>query len=290
MNRENLASWIDRTLYVVNDDKGPCCKLVLRHVGGNTSKDGDLWDAKISHDDQIVTLPEEEIIEMVHDIEHAANADADGLGGVQKYKLLAYFSRESVPRRFTFRMKGSGDDLEDEDEMGLTEPASKRGHLGQMMRHNEAIMRISVMGQSQVSSLMQRTIANQQNQIESLLKDRRDTLEMTENLKSKQHERELATLEAEHNASMKERAFEKGSMLIPAVVNRIAGRKILAESATPAEQLMLSLAESLTQKQLENLLSTMGPEQRITFLELMEATQPDEESGKPKSLPGGKQH
>ncbi len=288
MNTENVLKWVERTLYSVDDDKGPCCKLTLRHVqaGGNSSKDGDVWSVKIEHNDECVTLPEEDCLELVHDIEEAASCDADGLGGVQRYKLLAYFVRESVPRRFTFRMKGAGDEVEDDD--ALSEPATKQGHMAQMMRHNEAIMRISVSSQAKVSAIMQKTVASQQDQIDKLLKDRRAGFEMMEDLRSKHHERELATLEFEHSADMKEKALEKGSMLIPAIVNRLSGRKILPESATPAEQMMLSLAESLSAEQIEKLLMTMSADQQVTFCELLEATRKEEktEVSNNRRLPG----
>lgn len=286
MNKQKISHWLERTFYIVDEDKGPCVKLVLRHVtqGSNSSKDGEVWSMKVETGEDVVAVPEEDIIIIVNEIEQASFDDAEGLGGLQKYKLLAYFSRESVPRRFSFRMTGSHD--EDEDETGLSEPATKQGHLGQMMRHNEALMRITMLSASQNMGIMSKTISTQATQIDKLLTDRQEYFETMEDLKSKRHERDLMTQEVEQRTLLQKEMLDSAKLLLPAVANRLAGKKILNEK-DPMAMGLKALVESLNSEQLQGMMSTLSPQQQILLAEFIQTSQGDDGKEDTKRLEEG---
>ena len=122
---------------------------------------------------------------------------------------------------------------------------------------------------------MQRTISRQNEHIEKLLADRRETFEITEDLKSQKHERELMSLETENREKRYADMFEKASLLLPAVVNRVSGKKLLPETVSPMQDMLKGLAESLTPEQLTKIMPTLKPEQQIALLEFIEASQGD---------------
>lgn len=281
MNREKLKRWLEKVFYDEREE-GPCVKLALRHMtSGQSTKGGEVFSIRIPHNDDHVQVGDDELLHLINDIEGAALDDAEGIGaGVQRYKLLAFFKHEPRPlTRFSFRMSATEFDGE-EDEIGMSEAPDQKGLTAQLMRHNEALMRTAVMGANQTIGLLTRTVRSQGEQIENLLSERRETFSLVEDLKSKKHERELMTLEAENQQKRHQDLFEKASLLLPTVVNRIAGKKLLPEANT-ALIMIKELAESLSPDQLPGLMKSLRPEQQILLMDLMKATQ--EEDGEEKN-------
>lgn len=163
--------------------------------------------------------------------------------------------------------------------------------MGQLMRHNEAVMRTAMMSTSQNMTMMQRTIGRQNEHIEKLLEDRRENFEMVEGLKSEHHERELASIEHEGREKRYSEMFEKASLLLPAVVNRISGKKLLPEHVSPMQDMLKTFAESFTPEQLSDIVPRLKPEQQIAFLEFMDASQSaDKDAAKTKQLTKNSAH
>lgn len=275
--------------------EGPVVKLVLRHVtaGGQSSKDGEVFSVNIPHTEDCVTIDEGELSTLVTDIETAAHDDAEGLAaGVQRYKLLIYCKHQSHPfRRIAFRMSAGHDE---EDEIGLTEGPNPKGLLGQMMRHNEALMRTAVMGANQTIGMLVRQNSSQANQMEILLRDRRADYETMEELKSQHHERDLMSMESENREKRFQMMFEKASILVPALVNRVSGQKLLPESSTPFREMVRGLVESMDGDQLGKIMPHLRSDQQLAFMEIFESMRQEEQgkqktNGKPPALTQGKQ-
>lgn len=266
MNREKLKDWLSRQFYGADSEVGPCCKLVCRHL---ESKAGDVFQIMVPNNELVVKVDDDELEIMVNQIEGSVLEDAEGIGGVQKYRLLAYHTKAARPvARFTFRMTGA--DL-DEYEDNFTEGASAKGHMGQMMRHNEALMRIAVMGANQALGIQNRTIARQAEQVERLLTQRMQEFELIEDLRSQQHERDLATKAEENKQVRYQELFEKGKVLLPVLANRIAGRRLLPEEADPMVETLRSFAETLSPAQISDIMPKLKPEQQVALVEFLEA-------------------
>jgi len=281
MNHLKVKRWLEKHLWTTREE-GPVVKVLVKHLDAN-GKAGkvEIWSCMIPHEGDSVTLPEDEIPDMLQDLETTCFDDAEGMAaGLQRYQILAYVKHKAhAHTRFTFRMTGDSDD--DEDDTGVSEPATQKGLVAQLMRHNEAIMRSNVLTTNQNLAMLQRTVANQYSHIEKLLDDRRENFEIVETLKSEHHERELATRESNSRQDRFDQMAEKANLLLPAVVNRIAGKKLLPETVSPMQDMMKTFAESLSPEQIATIMPTLKPEQQIALMEFMETSQED------KQLPKG---
>jgi len=275
MNRVRLESWLRNQLFS-NRTEGSCIKLALRHVGERGVKDSgsELWARQFENG---ASIPDDSILEIVSDIETASFDDCEGLGGANKYAVLAYFQHSKSPLgRFPFRLQAA-----DSDEDEVIESPTKQGLLGQLMRHNEAHARAHMFATNQVLGIMSRTIEQLASQNEHLHTERRKGIEVTEDLMSQRHERELMSLEAENKSKQVQAMFEKANILLPALVNRIAGKKILPEETGPVGDMLKAFAESLDAQQMAHIMKALRPEQQIAIVEFLQSTQKD------KQLTGG---
>ena len=291
MNKERLKQWLRNQLFSEDKEQGPVCKLILRHLGvDNRTSTGNVFQVMIPHNAKRVDMDHDELEVLANDIEADSAEDAEGIGGVQKYQLMAFRVKSRLPvGRFTFRMSGS--EIDEYDGDGSSEPANQRGHMAQMMRHNEALMRISVMGANQSIGLLNRTVAKQADQIDSLMGERFRTMELLEQLVSKKHERELATKESENREERYQQLFEKGNVLLPLIANKIAGRKVLPEHVSPEVSMTRALFETMSQAQMSAILPHLRPEQRLALIEVLEKVQDEEgasDDGSKQQLPEAK--
>ena len=261
MNQLKLKTWMEKQLWNTREE-GPVVKLVVRHLdaGGRAGKI-EVWSQEIPHEADSVTIDEGELPDIVQEIQMAAFDDAEGMAaGLQRYQVLSYVKHKPhAHSRFTFTMSGGNDDV---DDTGVSEPATTKGHLAQLMRHTEALMRTTVMSTNQNMAMLTRTVASQN-----------DHIELVEDLKSQQHDRNLKTIQMENQEKRYAEMFDKATLLLPAVVNRVAGKKLLPENVSPMQDMLKNLAESLTEEQLAKILPTLKPEQQIALLEFMETSQ-----------------
>jgi hypothetical protein len=281
MNKEKLKDFLSRQFYKSDEDLGVCFKLVCKHIGA--AKAGDVFQIMVPHTETVVKINDDELEIMANQIEGSAAEDAEGLGGVCKYQLHAYFTKSPRPvARFTFRMAGA--EL-DEYEDAFSEPGTVKGHTTQMMRHNEALVRICVMGANQTIGLMNRSLARKEEQIEKLLDGRMKDFELMEDLRSQQHLRELETKAEEAKQQRYDDLYQKGKVLLPVIANRIAGKKLLPEG-NPMGDAIQAFAESLDPAQASDIMAKLKPEQKIAFIEVLEAMHKKEDEESPEGKGG----
>jgi len=211
------------------------------------------------------------------DILERAQADADGIGGSQKYSLLSYADGEESEKatsRFAFRVQGASDG-EDSDFGHTGEDASMAGMVRQLMRHNEALTRQVVGSAGAMLRVMgdQLTIANER--IAASEAQRLEYWKAREQSESLQSDRDLALLKASGEEERRNKLIEKASMLAPIVVNHLVGQKVLAGgSATDA--LVTTFAESLTAEQVDRLRTSLTQEQQLILGNLIQTAKPKE--------------
>jgi hypothetical protein len=274
MVHDQIEKWMRRLLYTERDE-GPCVKLVLKHVQAGRSREGDVWSKSLPHSESATQLTVEDMRELAHEIEQIAVEDAEGLGqGTQQYKLLAYFlgSPNRPLARYTLNVE-AGDD----GELG-PDPANGRGLLGQMMRHNESLLRQCMMGTTASMTILQRTLHRLAEQNETMMSQRLDYVAKVEELSTLKHERDLQMIESEHRIKMQEELFDKGKVLLPALVNKVAGRKLLTEPVNPQAAMLAAFAKSLTPEQFQGILGTLSSPQQIALITFMEQFQDPEET------------
>lgn len=284
MDKEKLKDFLGRQFYKSDEDLGVCYKLVCRHLGADSrSKTGDVFQIMVPHNEKVVKVDDDELEIMTNQIEGSVQEDAEGVGGICRYQLHAYFTKS--PRavcRYAFRVQAS--DL-DEYEEGFDSGGGQKGQHAQVLRHNEAIMRIAVMGANQTIGLQNRSLARKEEQIEKLLDGRMKDFELMEDLRSQQHMRELETKAQEAREARYEDLYQKGKTLLPVIANRIAGRKVMPEDGDPMVNTITAFAESLQPGQAQDIMSKLNSVQKVAFVEILDAMH-NKEDEEQKKLPG----
>lgn len=271
-DKRKLGSWMKRALF--NTRAGERCrKLQIRHIT-SSGKVGtevatiEVEGGSLSQDSYIDTLTAE--------IEMACYDDAEGIGGVQKYVIIPHYGDKLEPAgRFILRV-AAGDDSEDGGEID-SEPATQKGIVSQLMRHNEALMRTAVASTGQIIQLQNRVIARQQEHIETMMGKHFDTTVELEGLISQRHERDLQTRQAAFKMEQTKEIVGKVSQLVPVVVNKLAGKKVMPEKVTPKDVMIRELMGSLTPEQMNVIAQTLKPEQMITLSEIYQGEASDHE-------------
>lgn len=269
LDRKKLEKFLRRQLTTTVDDN-PVCRMTLRHaMGGN--KAATVLDLEVT--------PSDSAVELTSRFEEAANDDAEGLGGLQSYVLSSYFTAipDKIRERFSFRLAVQS---EDDDTIDQTEAPTERGIVQQLMRHNEANARVMTMGMAEVVRQQNRMIERLAGQNDSLMEKHFNVLELTETLLTAQSMREVEKMKVTSEIARTDAAIEKLLVLAPAVVNRLGGKKMLPEKATPEAMMVMDFVKSLRPDQMGAILEKLDPNQQLLVLELIQNQQRREDEAK----------
>lgn len=228
-----------RNALVIEGREGPCFRLTLKHIV-TKGVGGDVANYNIGDAQDIDPTFLEELQGR---IETDASVDAEGCGGVQKYQLLSYHTKD--PDKSQARLVIRAGDAANEEHDFDSEPANERGLVAQQMRHNEALIRSQVTSTNNVMNILSRQNEKLQLEKEKLEEDRYRNLAMMESMMQDRHGRFLAEQQSEFDMKMKQETFAKLSMLVPTVVNKLAGHNILPEAVNPKALAMKGLANSI---------------------------------------------
>jgi hypothetical protein len=267
----DLTRWLSRELVKDRKDK-PIAKISLRHASpgtkGNEVETYDLTE-RVYSTEEIPTMAEEMI--------SRAQTDADGMGGVQRYTITLYALNEvRAVLRWPFRIRANGDEF---DEAGDEAPNGK-GLLSQLMRHNEALAKTMVHAVAGVTTVMARRLESSDQLNSQLMQKHVESMKILEEAKSEQHTRDMELLTTEASETRKNQMFEKLSLLVPVLINKLAGQKVL-DSQDPTAMMLKSFAESITADQFKKIQSSLGPEQTILLMQILQG------SKEAKQLPSG---
>jgi hypothetical protein len=249
-NRHRIARWM-QSLWVEGVETTPD-KLALRHVAVS-DRQNDITTFPIAG------KPTDDLEALLSRIEEALENDADGLGGVQRYVLLAL--REGRPlSRLPLRVASATDDGINGEPLE-SEPANGKGLLAQLMRHNEVQSRMFAMSMGQVVSTMQRTIARLQETVEQADERRLAAVDVAEQMLTKQHERAALTQMVEDNRAARTATFDTVKSVMPFVMHYLRKTTGMQAEATPVTTLVSQLASSLQTEQLLGLQNLLTSEQ-----------------------------
>lgn len=269
LDRKKLEKFLRRQL-TTTVDENPVCRITLRHaMGGN--KAATVLDLEVN--------PHDSAVELTSRFEEAANDDAEGLGGLQSYVLSSYFTAipDKIRERFSFKLSVQS---EDDDSIDQTEAPTERGIVQQLMRHNEANARVMTMGMAEVVRQQNRMIERLASQNDALMDKHHNVLELTESLLAAQSTMELEKMKVTSRIAREDAAIEKLLVLAPAIVNRLGGKKMLPEKATPEAVMVMDFVKSLRPDQMGEILQKLDPQQQLLVMELIQAQQAREEADK----------
>ncbi len=255
-NRQHIARWLQELIVEVGEEYTP--KLALRHITVNDRQQevASFAPQKLGDDEGVFG-------ELVRRIGDAIDRDAEGLGGVQRYLLVAT-ADDRVVARLPLRCSAIGS-LDGDGGPIESEPPTSRGQVSQQMRHNEALMRMFVLGMGQVVSTMQRTIVRLQ-QSSDLADDRRlEAVEIAERLLSEEKERELAGDRAKHDKDIQ----TKGLSTFMTFASLAAGALFNKNGGGHFVKLLKELTDTFDPAQIDKLIDLLKPEQVAKLQQLL---------------------
>lgn len=262
---ERASKWIERQ-YLKPPGNDDLSRLRLLHLG---SRNSELWSGDVEKDFNPQQVADE--------IAELAWEDAAGMGGVQKYKLDAFFGKSKKSGRIhRFAIDVRGDNLDSE----FSEPATGQGIVAQSMRHSEHLMRMAIGGSNA-------TIQQLARQNEALMKrllmmeDKHwEGVEAREKLLTQAEEREIARMQAVAKEKRLDEALEVVKTLAPGIADR-ASAKLLGSGSPEGEKKIEdakvdAFLESLTSEQQAKIAGILKPHQLAALVELRKKEEKDD--------------
>lgn len=255
--RERLVPFLRKAILSSRRDGSECREIVLQHAsaGSKTGSAVQTWEIESLHqkDSAIESLATE--------IEAIAQSDASGFGGTQTYVVKAFHGEgDRSSSRLTFRADG---DCEDDD-VSSSEPTNSKGLLAQTMRHNEIIMKASMVSIAATMQTLQRTVVRQAERLEKMEDDRLKNLAVYEQLMSSSHDRELEAKKEERRGLMATEMLKELKLLAPVVVNKIAGKQLMP---APVKEVLGAFFSSLKPEQAATIYGSLDEGQRALLTE-----------------------
>ena len=185
---------------------------------------------------------------IVNKIVDAAQRSAnDFAAGLQTYALYAYYPDE--PQFVPYKMfRVAAEDNVDRGNLEPSELPTEKGLVSQLMRHNEAIMKNSIMQGSYLFSIFQREMTRLTEKDTRHEQQQLDMVMLQQDVLNEAHGRRLKEREAETNIAMREGVFEQLKVLMPILANRLTGKQIFPEE-DKSFLLMATFLENLTPEQ-----------------------------------------
>jgi hypothetical protein len=269
-----LARWT-RGVYMSGGRKPE--RFELRHDSQSGEHRVDGWDAEsVAAQDMSPDQLAEVILER-------AQEDAAHYRGPQKYAVVVY--RENgdgtYDARTFLRCQGGNPDLNDTIEE--TEAPNERGQTSQMMRHNEALMRMHLEGTREMMRFMKDIASEVRAENMHLRQREKDTIDAYAAFQDKRDERALAMKREALKEKMADQMFDKANILIPIALGKLLGtggggkdgKGSPHVEAAVFQDVLFSLFKSFDQEQIAAI--TMGekpirlrPEQMAGFHKIYE--------------------
>jgi len=183
----------------------------------------------------------------------AAYADGNEIGhGTVKYQVEA----KDLGKRVTFVLEYAEMDVED----NVDELPNERGMVAQHMRHVERFTRLAGQMIERTEKRNERMMSLQEQRIHMLESERTQQFKLWEATMNAKQLRDLELAKVIKAEERKDKAIGFLGPMIPRIVNGVVGKRLLAERATPLEQMI------------EGLMVTMGREGFHAFIKTLMET------------------
>lgn len=240
------------------DDKS-LSKLRLVHLG---TKQTELWAHEFEDGDAV----DED--SLTSEIVNSAADDAEGVGGLQKYKLEAYFGRKTVGRMQRFSIDARTDDGLDAES---SEPANAKGLVTQSMRHAEIMLKSTVGATHQVINQLLRQNEAYAERIRVLEQKLAEVYDVRERLLSQEAERDVMRAQALSEEKRKDEIVDSLKTLLPVVASKVG--LLPADASQPSNgadvvMKVKALVDGIKPDQIAKIASVLSPAQQILFMEL----------------------
>jgi hypothetical protein len=255
------------------DGSSRLTKLELRQISnGSADSVVDSWEFTPDSDKIVID-------DLAMEICQRAQSDCEeAFTGPAAYTVFAFFGGNDFPgtrapaARFISATRT--------DTFEETEQPNAKGFAIQQMRHNEGLIRMLVANttsmQHHTEKLLERSFAR----IETLESERMNTIQIVEAMLDGKGERESRAEAAREVLARQNDAWQQAKLLLPTVVNKITGKKLMPETSTPTTEIVHELIGSLTPAQIAQLQGVFTPTQMIGFATLYDSRGAVEEQRK----------
>jgi hypothetical protein len=212
-----------------------------------------------------------------------AQEDADGRTGVTSYRLRALKGITQGESSPPFRLRSQDADI-DTEALGDTEPATKDGHLAQLMRHNEIYVRALVQQQEVMSRQSTDIIANLAAQNKHYTDKHWEVMLRAEELADEKEDREVTRLKEIGKEKRFDEALKAFKPLVPVVLSKIKGLPAETKANLNLDSLK-AILESVTPDEMEKLANILGPRSLALaemYMDAHKEDDPNEQSGPQK--------
>jgi hypothetical protein len=267
--RGRLELWLRHAVYVIptQSDGAPCRIVKVRHIEGDakSSTVGDYYIDTNGPGANTETLAET--------IMSALEDDANACGGLQRYTVRAYYGAttdklEQKGGRFVLSVKAEKEDIH-EDALD-SEPRNSAGQQSQIMRHNEAYARAMLSGSAESSRILSSVVQMLVNQNQTLSQQSLALMQQLQDSLDRKADREVNAFRTHSQEKRKDKVFEKMALLMPYMINKLAGGSVMQVENTPESQQIAAFMKSLSKEQVEAFMTVLGPEQMTLMLGLAE--------------------
>ncbi len=245
-------------------------RITLSHQTGRTSQNVREWDSFNEAEIWAVLknggLPFDEFVTEILDI---ASQDSDSMMGVQSYSLSAVSEEGRQLGRIALRFEGGGEDMGTNASYTGSEPPTLAGVVSQLMRHNEAQMRIIMQQSKTITDQGEKAMQLLQQQSISDIESKVELFTTMQAMLDTKSQRELDEKALAASEERKDLVLNKVIGMLPAVAARLTKGAIpVAKEDQPIHQLLQKLLSTFTAEQLEKMQTVLSPEQTMAFAEL----------------------
>jgi hypothetical protein len=243
MSRQTLAEWLEETIELAKpkgDKPGGCIGLQLFHKlpGADVSvRQMPIGGSKVQDCVQIANM-----------FNGIMKNHAAGLVGVQNYEMCAY--REGENEAYA-RRPDIANGRTDLDGLG-TEAPSITGHAQQMMRHNEALFRATMVHNEELFDKVLTVLDLQGKQNAALMRENHDALELAKLMildkSDNEYAKQVEITKLQQSVSERKQFIK----LIPPLVNQLTGHKVFPQEASDSA-ILDAVADEITPEQVEKL-------------------------------------
>ena len=277
-NSQRIQRWATAVVFGSNAPSENL-RLTLHHASIDEAQ-------RLLHTWDLDEIPQrEDFHDLVDEIDREAAEDASQLGwGVQRYLLRAATAEGRELGSLTVRYSANAGPPGEASVFADSEPANARGQVALAMRHTDGAYRLLGAGFGTILDSLNRRLGQQDALLEKMMgaqtrlyelmgemADKRIEREVWAETKKKEAEIELHRQIAEIDRSdmWTKMGFERVAPLIPVLISKLTGKAATPTQATPRDEILAGIVETLTEEQLAGLQATLNPSQMAAFMSLV---------------------
>jgi hypothetical protein len=209
---------------------------------------------------------------IAEDLMMVAEDDAKRLHGVQRYAVLAFMAADPqrMERRIAFRIEG--EQGYDEGPLGESEPPTERGHVAQLMRHTEVLMRMAVGSSYENMRMMKDELSELREEYRKSIPIQIRMMQVLSELYDNKDERDQikSRRQSDENrkAEMAKLAMSAITMLMPIVIKKLMGVSDKEIGGMLGEEQLTRVLGSLEPQQVMEISKHLSQEQQVAFFEV----------------------